>query len=346
MSSRLLLGAVSTASQYPRHLSGKPIVEPLEEVETSTQGTSLDPRNKNVELHTVGSYEKSYLFKNHTTLKGQIDAYFAGHPSQISKSNRWKKCGTNAWIQKSPTTGRVRVVAESCRLRICPRCQRQRRHKLFTQCVGFLSEKTEEKHRFITLTMRSNNAPLHVQLSNLRSAFRRLRQRKLWKDNVSKGIAIIEVTYNTVLNQWHPHVHVLARGGYIDQRKLSQSWGICTKGSTIVDIRMIRNVAKAAEYISSYVAKPPAEAVSNTSELLAEWIETMQSQRMQITFGGAVAAAAVEDKSDDPGDWVTVGSLNKILQDAANGEESAIQLLKTLEGVKNRVRHSTHTDST
>lgn len=53
-----------------------------------------------------------------------------------------------------------------------------------------------------------------------------------------------------------PHMHILARAGWIDQKWLSEVMGRLI-GAPIVDIRKIQDAGRAAAYVSKYVGKDP-----------------------------------------------------------------------------------------
>jgi hypothetical protein len=55
-----------------------------------------------------------------------------------------------------------------------------------------------------------------------------------------------------------PHIHAIVYGPYVPQKILSCAWQALTGDSYIVDIRQIRSVADALEYVFKYVSKPPA----------------------------------------------------------------------------------------
>jgi hypothetical protein len=55
-----------------------------------------------------------------------------------------------------------------------------------------------------------------------------------------------------------PHIHAIVYGPYIPQKVLIDAWLALTGDSYIVDIRQIRSVCDALEYVFKYVSKPPS----------------------------------------------------------------------------------------
>jgi hypothetical protein len=53
-----------------------------------------------------------------------------------------------------------------------------------------------------------------------------------------------------------PHLHILVRAPWIDQKWLSEAWREIT-GAFIVDIRKIDNEGRAASYVAKYIGKDP-----------------------------------------------------------------------------------------
>ena len=53
-----------------------------------------------------------------------------------------------------------------------------------------------------------------------------------------------------------PHLHIVARAKWVDQRWLSHRMGALI-GSPIVDVRAVGNISKRAAYITKYIGKNP-----------------------------------------------------------------------------------------
>jgi predicted nucleic acid-binding Zn ribbon protein len=55
-----------------------------------------------------------------------------------------------------------------------------------------------------------------------------------------------------------PHIHAIVYGPYVPQEILSCAWRALTGDSYVVDIRQIRSVSDAQEYVFKYISKPPS----------------------------------------------------------------------------------------
>lgn len=135
-----------------------------------------------------------------------------------------------------------------CRCWHCPECEGMR--------LAGLAQMAREGRptTFLTFTMRGDETSDHAeQARTIKWAWtnmRRLICRK-YKIKHIPFLAIFEETQKGV-----PHLHVLARMGFVDQAWLSEQWERMT-GAFKVDIRAVRSVKGVARYVSKYVSKAP-----------------------------------------------------------------------------------------
>lgn len=188
--------------------------------------------------------------------------------------------------------------------------------------------------RMITLTLKSTDEPLADQLANLEAAFRRLRQMRVWKATQIGGRSVIEITYNVRTEQWHPHLHVLTCGKFLAQETLARMWKRATGGSYVVDIRAIKNAHEVANYLSSYLGKPPAlEGAANPEALWWEHWTALRKKQMLKTFGKCPEIVVPREPGEDEDttdEWEPLGSLNVIVYRAERGDVIAQNILAGL----------------
>jgi hypothetical protein len=190
----------------------------------------------------------------------------------------------------------------------------------------------DRRAKLLTLTMRSSNAPLDVQVKNLWSSYRKLQHRKVWTKNVVGATAVLEITYNGVLKQWHPHLHCVIDANYIPQGDLSNQWLQVTLCSKIVDIRPIRDVRNTAKYVTSYLTKVPEIEGDDEGRLSDELYNTLMSARLHKSTGSFRSQKAEEKtRIKDPGDWVNVAPFYEVLEKANAGDVASQNLLEALE---------------
>ncbi len=137
-----------------------------------------------------------------------------------------------------------------CRAWTCPECGERRRTQLFQELKG------GEGRIFITLTHKRRPGEYPAEAAEeLAHAWRRFRRaeikRRGWKD--LPFMAVFEATQTG----W-PHLHILARCGFIDQKRLSDFMREAC-GSPIVFIRKVESAARGAAYLAAYIKKAPAK---------------------------------------------------------------------------------------
>jgi hypothetical protein len=125
---------------------------------------------------------------------------------------------------------------------------------------------------------------------------------------------------------WHPHLHIVSAGHYIDKYDLSKLWHQATGDSYIVDIRALKEEKDVAHYLSKYVAKGTTPEVWNNPDKASEWIAAARSIRTCMTFG-TWRGYALTKSSSTATDWKPIATYNQVLAAARNSEEWAIGIM-------------------
>lgn len=246
-----------------------------------------------------------------------------------SRLEAFRLCGATCFILRSKNDpGKVRLAATTCHDRFCIPCARDRSRTIANN-VGVYIEK--QNCRFITLTMKQRTEPLSSELNRLYDNFAALRKTKLWKKAVWGGVAFLEVKRSRDGERWHPHLHCLVQGKYIDQALLSKMWLQITKDSHVVDIRAVRDQANCVAYITKYASKPFDKAVLDNPASLDEAIIALHGRRMIVTFGKWKGLQVTEKPAD--GEWEIVGSLEDLCARAAGGDAESRELVEKACGV-------------
>lgn len=255
-----------------------------------------------------------------TTLKGKM---------------RFITCGERARIEYSPQSGRYRLTSRTCGHRWCPACRqafiRDLREKLHLSIKG--SKAFDFK--FITLTVKPSYKPLRDEIRHLYQSFRRLRQTTLWQRRSQWGVATLEVTLNPKTKLWHPHLHIITKAAYIPQKALSAAWTKASGGSSILDIRAVKNSTHAISYITKYVSKEAAALQSETPELhTAELLNALKGAKTVLWFGNK---PDVKEQEDGPAEdqqkitWIHVCSLTWLLRLTRRGNPNASCVLAAID---------------
>jgi len=244
-------------------------------------------------------------------------------------------------MQLQGATGRYRVHASYCKDRCCEACANTRRSRI----VKNLKPKIGERQtRLLTLTLRGAETPLRTQLGRLYTSARALRRVPQIKAAMTGGVQMLELTYNKTTRCWHPHLHILTFGKYLDHAVIKKHWHRITGDSFIVDIRMVRNAGVAASYVAKYACAPITAAAYHSPATLREAITALRGTRTVNCFGSAKGWKLTDDPQPVEGEvWEPIAPLGKVITDAQNGSREAIAILASLHrSPSNEISNSLH----
>ncbi len=243
-----------------------------------------------------------------------------------SRRDSFSDCGSHAYVMESvDRPGTYRVAGSACHDRFCLPCAQERSH---TIAGNVLDAIRKVEVRFLTLTVKTDGLSLAESLDKLYEAFSRLRRRRWFTRRVWGGVAFTELTYNHADERWHPHLHCLCTGTYLDKFKLSRLWHEVTGDSYIIDIRRPKNTDHVAYYVTKYASKPFNNTFLNRSNLLDEAIDAMKGRKLSLTWGAWRGLQLTE--TPEEGCWEHVAPLNTLCQRAADGDVEALAILKAL----------------
>lgn len=244
----------------------------------------------------------------------------------------WDCCGSQAMLSWHKSGQWVLCQAFTCHDRFCHPCSISRSKRI----AANLSSKLQQSGvRFCTLTLSSDHTPLTKQIDRLYRSFRTLRADAWWEKNVVGGCAFLEITFNTALQMWHPHLHPLIQGEYLPQSVLSRKWLAITGNSPIVHIKAVPDINRVAHYVAKYAAKGMDDSVFTSTDRLQEWILASSGRRICMTFGKWRGWKLLQHQPLDMSEFKPVGSLTHVTQQAALGSKWAID---TLNAVRKNLR--------
>lgn len=261
--------------------------------------------------HPVLSTYREYMLKNITVLYGRAYDYYVGlqgKPYSFAQI-RFLTCHSKAVFARNLSSGAVRVLAQSCHLRFCPICSRQRENMIRRNVSAWLEKKSFPK--LLTLTLKNCSIDLRHEIDRLYACFRFLRRINLVKKQVKSGIWFFQITRSKDGRTWHPHLHCILTGGYIPRRKLSAAWEDLTGDSMVVDIRLIRDVKSAACEVARYAATA-CNIKSLNLEEMAELDESLHHRRICGTWGLARKLKLTTPQKYDSSDWKIIGSWSAV----------------------------------
>jgi len=306
-------GEISTESQALCDEINREFSSSLLEQPETTSPDALD-----------STYRSRFMAGKESEYDATIEAY---HEMYQRKScphiHAMESCRTYASLRRDANSGDVMVFGDSCRERWCPMCAGQK--AAFAKDQTEIYVKSLTAPRFLTLTLRNNESDLKEQITFLQQSFARIRNRKYWKDNVKGGIWFLQVKRGRDSNLWHPHLHILLDGNYMEQARLSALWELVTYGSPVIDIRRIHDAKSAASYVARYTARPAALADMCIDDRI-EVIESLFRKRLSGTFGNGKSVTLTPPKVESDADWNYIGNYDDIVE-RADTEPAAKEIL-------------------
>jgi hypothetical protein len=233
-----------------------------------------------------------------------------------NRKDAFANCGHNLYAHVSTDLTQVRLSAGHCHDRFCVPCQTARSRVIAAAVEGLIRE---HETRFLTLTLRASNTPLNDQIDRLYRSFAVLRRRQWWRENVVGGAAFCEIKVGKNSGLWHPHLHVLVEGSYLNQRKLSAEWYAVTGDSFVVDVRECSDPEGRARYVTKYVTKPASTEVFEHVDRLDEFLCAMKGRRLCFTFG-TWRGVQLDPHAPVEGEWTPLGRLEHVIARALDGD--------------------------
>ncbi len=192
------------------------------------------------------------------------------------------ECGSSLWLNVDGTV--LSLSCNHCHDRLCLPCQNSRQAGVIEGIVLKMLNSNSDC-RFVTLTLKHSDAPLSVQMTRLIACFRSLRKHPNIGTKMSGGAWFVEVKLDKQKTRWHPHLHVIVEGEFIDAKLLSECWLHVTGDSYITDIRAIGNAKTRASYVAKYATKPLHNEVTLVPQKLDEFVVAIKGKRLYQCFG-------------------------------------------------------------
>lgn len=285
----------------------------LDRPETKAHDASKGLRTVNTaELRNAVTFRHS----GWAVTRARVRRALAAGGGRLNRLEAWDRCGSNHWLVRSVKDPSIyRIHADMCRDRFCKPCASARSAMIAENLAGYMAQR---RHRLITLTLRSGHQPLAQLLTLLYDSFRTLRRTELWRQRIRGGACFLEIKYNRDLERWHPHLHIIAEGSYIEQGHLAQAWHRITEHSHIVDVRLVKTTEQAARYVAKYASKPLSSSYSNDHDTLCEAITALTGRRLCMTFGTWRGWKLTKIITDGP--WEYLISMKQLVLLASTGD--------------------------
>lgn len=249
----------------------------------------------------------------------------------LARQSRFAECGSHAYVIRSvedPT--KYRIVGSTCKDRLCTPCALERARGIAANVLEFADGR---EIRFLTLTLASQSEDsLEDLITRLYNCFARLRRSRMWTEKVAGGIAFLEIKRSERSERWHPHLHCLIEGRFLEQKAIRHEWQRITTDSWIVDIRKPKDDRQAVQYVTKYASKPLNTSFSRDPDLLDEAVHSLSHRKLLCTFGTWRGFSATAQPID--GAWDYVAPLSIIYSSASAGDPEAIAILQAIKGTE------------
>lgn len=233
-----------------------------------------------------------------------------------ARLERFDACGSGCMVQREVGTDRLRVCAHHCHDRWCLPCAASRSRRVAGKLSGLMANRPA---RHVVLTLKHVHAPLREQFDRLIKCFAKLRRLEPWRSCVDGGAYFFEVKRSKCGEFYHPHLHVICCGRWMDRAELSAAWLKVTGDSSIVYIALIETKEKVVNYAAKYASKPFDPSVIRDPDSLRDAVLALRGRRLCSTFG-EWRGTALEGDDSDQGEWLNVGFLGALVRAAAGGD--------------------------
>ncbi len=186
--------------------------------------------------------------------------------------------------------------------------------------------KSVKAPKILTVTLKHSSAPVLSQIEHLYGFFRRFRASKFFRDHCRGGIWFFQIKQSGPNDEWHPHLHCLIDSDFMRQRTLSNLWYDITKGSSIVDIRKLYSIKKAAEYVARYAARPAKLADLELCDAV-ELMQAMHGKKICGTWGNGKVVSLRPSPIYEADNYESIGSFEKV-QELAMTDSAAREVIR------------------
>ncbi|MBU3229238.1 protein rep [Clostridium algidicarnis] len=248
----------------------------------------------------------------------------------MKKAYRVRDCGSFLEFKRY-TNGTLKLNgANFCKVRLCPMCSWRRELKIFAQTSKVMDKALEMRdYRFIFLTLTCKNVEgveLSGTLDKLFHAFKKLSERKVFKNAVKGWFRALEVTHNLDedskdYDTYHPHFHIIIMVNksyfnkpelYISQERWTNLWkdSLQVEYTPIVDVRAFKTrtkkqVSKSIAETAKYTVKDNDYILDGNEEMTDSAVMVLDkalANRRLVAFGGQLKRIHKELNLDDAED--------------------------------------------
>lgn len=155
-------------------------------------------------------------------------------------------CGEHTLVKNERDT--ITLYPLPCKCWTCPECRSARSARLTAEALA------GKPDLFVTLTSRVRDDWTPAYAARRLAWAWRIIRREYIRDH-GKGSLPFLAVFEATKQGW-PHLHIVARCKWLDQKWLSKRMATLTD-SHRVDVRRIKSIRKVARYVTKYIGKNP-----------------------------------------------------------------------------------------
>ncbi len=195
------------------------------------------------------------------------------------QAHKLEDCG-KVWVKACGDCGGTAArPLYRCEFKLCPWCLWRKGLQRADELTPYVAAFENAIH--ITLTVK-NGEDLRERDNHLRTSYKKLVRRSLWKQAIRTAFVFWEDTFNVDDETHHPHLHILA-DGWIDQAELASEWEQITQDSRIVYVQQLKGGVEGVREACKYPIK--SDQMAGNPRALLDYLEAMQGRRMFWTYG-------------------------------------------------------------
>jgi plasmid rolling circle replication initiator protein Rep len=264
------------------------------------------------------------------------DSYMRLGQDKKAKNIRW--CSSSLSFEVGETGSKTLCAANFCKERLCPMCQWRKSLKVFWQVSRVMDVAQVENRNhvplFLTLTVKNCYADgLKDTVSMILNGWYQFTKHSKTKNIVQGWFRALEITYNQVKDEYHPHLHVILMVDksyfvgkyYMQTAEWVQLWRTAAKleYDPVCDIRKVKQGKekhKAVAEVAKYVTKDKDYILEDLDQMdeVVDALSSAMYQRQLFAFGGTLKKIARRLNVDEveDGDLVHIDE-DKIRTDVA-----------------------------
>lgn len=208
--------------------------------------------------------EREILLNVYENLAGE-EIYYSnpdGYENYIYKSKELYICQKRHW----------------CKVKLCPVCEFRKQVRFYENINKILNDMNKEyDFRFLTLTIKGcENYELVDKIADIMSSWNKLLDDNRMKEAVKGYYRWIDIAYDKNNKIYHPHLHIIMAGDFIDKKELQNLWKkeMRLNYEPNIKIQKMTNIQSLSKYI---IKKKRDYIIPDNNSAMKDAVKTLDS---------------------------------------------------------------------